>query len=328
MKPLFAFMLPAFVFALVLINSNLAQDRTSNAELESTTNGPHKLSAKHLPNAIQIHDKVISGGQPDGEQAFRELKELGVKTIISVDGAKPELALAKKFGLRYVHLPHGYNGIVQERVAELAKAVREFDGPIYIHCHHGKHRSPAAAAAACVSAGMVEPAASLAILTLAGTNKNYRGLFQSVESAQRIPDAMLDALQVNFLELAQLPPMAEAMVELEHTHDHLKQLAAAGWQTMPNHPDLDPVHEALLLQEHFTEMLRMEVISKQPEGFRSMLKESESDAQQLEDAIRQLDRSANSNTILRSIVEPFNRIGENCTACHRQYRDLPIGGAN
>ena len=105
-----------------------------------------------LPNAYRLHPRVISGGQPEGEQAFARLKELGVKTVISVDGARPEVELARKYGLRYVHLPHGYDGVPDERASELAKAVRDLPGPVYIHCHHGKHRSPAAATVACVAA--------------------------------------------------------------------------------------------------------------------------------------------------------------------------------
>ena len=49
---------------------------------------------------------------------------LGVKTVISVDGAKPDVDLAKKHGMRYVHLPHGYDGVPDDRAKELAKAVR------------------------------------------------------------------------------------------------------------------------------------------------------------------------------------------------------------
>src|SRR5258706_10041968 len=73
-----------------------------------------KLPARHLPNALQVHPQVISGGQPEGEAGFVELKGLGIKTIISVDGAKPDVEMAKKYGLRYVHLPHGYDGIPEE----------------------------------------------------------------------------------------------------------------------------------------------------------------------------------------------------------------------
>src|SRR5262245_48277837 len=117
---------------------------------------PRKLAALHLPCAIEIHPQVISGGLPEGEAAFQDLAALGIKTIISVDGATPDVATAKKHGLRYVHLPHGYDGISAARAAELAKAVRDLPGPIYIHCHHGKHRSPAAAAVACVAAGLTD----------------------------------------------------------------------------------------------------------------------------------------------------------------------------
>src|SRR6188768_3777999 len=57
---------------------------------------PERIDEPTLPNAYRLHEKVISGGQPDGDPAFAKLKELGVKTIISVDGAKPEVELAKK----------------------------------------------------------------------------------------------------------------------------------------------------------------------------------------------------------------------------------------
>jgi protein tyrosine phosphatase (PTP) superfamily phosphohydrolase (DUF442 family) len=217
---------------------------------------PQKLNASYLPNAIRIHEKVISGGLPEGDWAFQELEKLGVKTVISVDGAKPDLELAKKHGLKYVHLPHSYDGIPEQRAKELAKAIRDLEGPIYIHCHHGKHRSPAAAAVACVSAGLVDPSMSTAILKIAGTNPNYRGLYQSAESARKLDQAVLDAIESDFPEIAKLPAMAEAMVHLEHTQDRLNQIAAAEWKSPESHPDLDPAHEALLLREHFTEMLR------------------------------------------------------------------------
>jgi hypothetical protein len=252
---------------------------------------------------------------------------LGIKTIISVDGAKPSVELAKKFGMRYVHLPHGYNGIRQERIEELAKAVRDLDGPIFIHCHHGKHRSPSAAAAACVAAGLIEPSEALPILKLAGTNKNYLGLFESVRTAKRLSSEFLDQLRPDFLETTKLPPMAEAMVELEKTHDHLKQFAGQGWHSLPNHPDLSAVHEALLLREHFTEMLRMEYATQQPAGFAALLKESESDALLLEKALSQWNPTASSNLVPDNVAAPFHRINTNCTVCHSQYRDVPIQNA-
>ncbi|MCY2982548.1 MAG: hypothetical protein NTY15_02815 [Planctomycetota bacterium] len=303
--------------------SCLAQGR-DRAEPAKPKRAAHLLATKHLPNAIQIHERVISGGQPVGESAFRELSDLGIKTIVSVDGARPDVELAKKFGFRYVHLPHGYNGIQQERIEELAKAVRDLDGPIFIHCHHGKHRSPSAAAAACVAAGLIEPVEALPILKLAGTSENYIGLFESVGSATKLSSTCLDQLTPDFPETAKLPPMAEAMVELERTHDRMKRLSESGWKSLPGHPDLTAAHEALLLREHFTEMQRMEYATKQPQGFSKRLKESEADALLLEKVIRQWKPTSNSTSLPADVAEPFRRISTNCIQCHKQYRDVPI----
>jgi hypothetical protein len=38
------------------------------------------------------------------------------QTIISVDGARPNVDAAKKEGLSYVHIPIGYNGVPRKRV--------------------------------------------------------------------------------------------------------------------------------------------------------------------------------------------------------------------
>src|SRR5690606_18255679 len=67
-----------------------------------------------IENIHPLTPQLISGGQPKGDAAFSQLAEMGVKTIVSVDGAKPDLELAKKHGLRYVHIPIGYDGVGAE----------------------------------------------------------------------------------------------------------------------------------------------------------------------------------------------------------------------
>ena len=102
-------------------------------------------------NFYLLGTNVYSGSTPEGDAGFKALAELGVKTIISVDGAQPDVIRAKKFGIRYVHLPHGYSGISTNLQHQLAKAASELDGPYYVHCHHGKHRGPTAAAILCMT---------------------------------------------------------------------------------------------------------------------------------------------------------------------------------
>ncbi len=172
-----------------------------------------------------------------------------------------------------------------DRANQLAKAVRDLPGPIYIHCHHGKHRSPTAAAVACVAAGLLEPAAAETILKTAGTSPGYRGLYQSARDAQPLTPDEPNNTPADFPETAAIPPMAEAMVAIEHKHDALKQIATANWKAPPDHPDLDPAHEALLLREEFEELLRTPEVASKPPAFAQMLRDSHSATLELEQAL-------------------------------------------
>jgi protein tyrosine phosphatase (PTP) superfamily phosphohydrolase (DUF442 family) len=266
---------------------------------------------------LRINSKVLSGGQPDGEAAFQELQSLGIKTLISVDGASPNVALAEKYGLRYVHLPHGYDGISKAQQASIAKAVRDLPGPIYVHCHHGKHRSPAAAATACRALGWLTAAQAMSALNEAGTSPNYRGLFQTVEDTVPFDDEFLNGLSVEFRSVVDLPPIAKTMVAMEHALDHLKLLGKNEWQPLESHPDLNAAHEALILREHFTEFLRTESEQTHAEGFVKLMREGETIVGRLELSLRD-DSLSDASDALKSLVD-------NCTQCHRQFRDVPLG---
>lgn len=280
---------------------------------------PQRIASAHLPNALRVHPKVISGGLPEGDEAFAELARLGVRTVLSVDATKPDIATASRHGLRYVHLPHGYDGVPAERAAQLAKAVRDLEGPVYVHCHHGKHRSPVAAAVACVGAGLIDPASANGILQTAGTSPHYRGLYASAREAKRLDPVRLDLLSTDFPQTVDPPPMAAAMVAMEHTHDHLKAIAAARWRAPADHPDLDPAHEALLLREHFTELLRTDEAKSEPEAFRRLLAEGEANALALEETLRE------APVFKASADAIFGRVGANCVQCHTRFRDVPLG---
>ncbi|MGC4105716.1 MAG: cytochrome c [Thermomicrobiales bacterium] len=250
-------------------------------------------------------------------QRLLSSKNWASKRLLASMGPSPMWSVRRSMRLRDVHLPHGYDGVPAQRGQELAKAVQELPGPIYIHCHHGKHRSPAAAAVACIAAGLLEPAGAEAILKTAGTSENYRGLFQSAREARPLDAEVLKSLESDFPETAKIPPLAEAMVALEHTHDHLKQIAANQWKPLLKHPDLEPAHEALLLREHFTEMLRLELVAKKPADFRRYSTESETAAEELEKELRE-------SAALEKINASFAKINKACVDCHKQFRDVPL----
>lgn len=273
-----------------------------------------KLQVPSLPNAIRVTPKIISGGLPEGDEAFGQLQALGVKTIVSVDGATPDVAMAERHGMRYIHLPHGYDGVPEVRGRELAKAMLSMDGPIYVHCHHGRHRSPAAVAVACRTNGWMEAGTAKELLKLAGTNPNYRGLFRSVEEAIPVEPGVLAAMDVAFVAQAEIPQTAAAMVRIEHWFDALGQLQKKEWKADSTDEQHDPKHLALMLREEYTELLRMQDSKPEGDGYRKLMQEGETLARSLQEQLLQGNE-----------VEPRNRamglLQANCKACHTMYRD-------
>ena len=252
------------------------------SEAAAVTNVPPALH-----NVFRLTPQILSGSQPEGEAAFAWLAAQGVRTIVSVDGARPDVEAARRHGLRYVHLPFGYDGVPTNRVAELAKLARTLPGPFYVHCHHGQHRGPAAAAVLCEASAGWSPAQAEAFLKQAGTAPDYPGLYRSVHGFQAPDPASLDALTNALPEIAPTPGLVPAMVALDGHLDRLRTAQQAGWRTPPEHPDVAPAHDATLIWEQFRELARaLEGLGK-PASFMERLRESEAAADELRQALRE-----------------------------------------
>jgi protein tyrosine phosphatase (PTP) superfamily phosphohydrolase (DUF442 family) len=221
---------------------------------------PTRVELAGLHNVYRVTPHVYSGSSPDDDSGFRSLQTLGIRTILSVDGSTPELAAAKRFGLRYVHLPIGYDGVSESRALNLAKAMRDLPGPIYIHCHHGKHRGPAATMAAlrCLNDHCSADHAK-EFLQTAGTDPRYVGLFAAVS---RSP-SKVDSSPTEFPELTPVADLTRIMVQIDDVWSRLK--------TKPTDADW------VLLREHYRETKRL--ASTLPEGFRELLTQAESAAE-------------------------------------------------
>src|SRR5690606_24259899 len=85
--------------------------------------GPTEAEFPALHNLLQVSSRIFSGGEPVGEAAFEQLEKLGVRTIVSVDGARPNIDAARRHGLRYVHIPISYDGISADAGKALARLV-------------------------------------------------------------------------------------------------------------------------------------------------------------------------------------------------------------
>jgi protein tyrosine phosphatase (PTP) superfamily phosphohydrolase (DUF442 family) len=292
-------------------------DRDAPARPAAPPAAETRIEAKGLHNVYRITDRLYSGSAPEGETGFESLQKLGIRTVISVDGARPDVVTAHRFGLRYVHIPFGYDGIPRQQVLRLAKAVRDLTGPFYIHCHHGKHRGPTAAAAVrlCLDERCTVEQA-LAEMRRAGTDPHYTGLYDVPKTFVRPTPDDLDRIQDNFPEVAAVSDLAQCMVEIDRRWENLKLVKAAGWRTPREHPDLDPPHEALILVEQFREASRLDQVQKRSTELHRLLTEAETKALKLEAMLRQSEAT-------KMAEQAFRDAEASCTHCHARHRDLP-----
>jgi hypothetical protein len=264
-------------------------------------------------NLLEVSNGIYSGSVPEGDAGFGSLKKLGIRTIISVDGGTPDIARARALGFRYVHLPVGYEGIPADKQRQIARAMRHLPGPVYLHCHHGKHRGPAATASAAVLLGLLSPDQGVSFLKMAGTADVYTGLYACVAGASAAESSELDSAGGEFPEAAPAGGLVSAMVAIDEANEHLMLIQKAGWKVPGDHPDLVPAEEARQLAALMA-TLKAEEPSDDDEFQRLS-----------DDAAR---HSSTLETLLRSANPPRDQldaamkaIKASCADCHRRFRD-------
>ncbi|MFZ4575101.1 MAG: hypothetical protein ACOYN0_11930 [Phycisphaerales bacterium] len=280
-----------------------------------TDTAPRNYAGIH--NAVAYHEGFYSGSVPEGEPGFDTLAGMGIKTIISVDGAIPDVDAAKARGIRYIHLPIGYNGFDETRKLELTRATRDAlaQGPVYIHCHHGKHRSAGAAAAVAVSLGWASPEDSVARMKVSGTAAGYKGLYKCALESTPVAAATLDSVGADFPAISRPATFVAQMVEMDEVVEHLKEIEKAGWKAPDNHPDLVPAAEAGRLADLLRVSTRGTRAANESGEFRTGLDRSAASAQSIEDLLisGQIDTAALSARLAD--------LQKSCKDCHQKFRD-------
>lgn len=270
-----------------------------------------------LTNVHELSPRISSGSGPAMQEDFAQLAESGIKTIVSVDGAKPHVELAAQHGLRYVHIPIGYDGLSRDAQLMLTRVARESEGPIYVHCHHGKHRGPAAAAIVCMAEGSADHARSVEILKLAGTSEKYRGLWRDVAGfTPPAPDETLPEL----VEVAQVSDLVHAMSQIDFAFDNLAVLQAHRWQSPQAHPDITAAGEFTLLVEGFRESERFATGDDHPPAMNQRAMKQQL-GESLDFARRAETAAAQKNYSLAESL--LTQLRTRCATCHEQYRNNP-----
>ncbi|MHC4957112.1 MAG: cytochrome c [Planctomycetota bacterium] len=256
--------------------------------------------------------KVVQGAQPEGDVAFRNMKALGVTTVLSVDGSIPDIEGAAKYGLVYAHIPIGYDGLTREQALQIVKAVRDSKGKVYMHCHHGKHRGPAAVMTARVALDGISNEQAVHCMEESGTSPKYAGLYRDVRAFTVPTKAELDAAP-NAPSKVLPEGLRALMVDVSHRFEFLKASKIEAWKVPADNPDVSPAHEARMLWELYRESARLDESKKLGDPFLAMLKDGENAAVALEKALRANDADG--------AAKAYKGVKANCGACHGEYRN-------
>ncbi|MFT7676919.1 MAG: hypothetical protein ACI8QC_000896 [Planctomycetota bacterium] len=280
------------------------------------------LDVDGLHNLVFLGTQIISGAEPVGATAFARLRRMGVKTIVSVDGKVPAIELAASYNLRYVHVPIEYKGLSEEERMHLSKTFRELDGPFFVHCFHGKHRGPAAAALGrLVLDGIPREQAIAEMRQYCSTSPKYAGLYASIASDE-VPSAEQTALSdFDFASAHEFNGLRASMIVAARVRDRLELAMDSGWEEDADNPDVNVLQDAHRLQEL---LVACEAISGgRPADYNAWMQKSLVASQGLVDALQSKDQPSGSlPESWEALAEAhYLTIEKACGACHKAYRN-------
>ncbi|MEM8711484.1 MAG: hypothetical protein AAGG01_11065 [Planctomycetota bacterium] len=276
-----------------------------------------------MVNVYRLSDTIISGSEPHDGEALSQIASWGVKTILSVDGKAPDAETAAELGMRYVHVPIRYRGITDDQLLKIAKTFRELEAPFYVHCFHGRHRGPAAAAIGRVALdGLNRDRAIAEMRQWCSTAEKYEGLYSSVAVSDIPTAAETAAHDFDFASAMTFDGVRDAMVVLTRSWDEVKLIAKNNWKPSSEHPDIDALQSATQVSQLLDACARTEESLGYPDDYQEMMVESRG---HLADVVSFLTdcRVEGTSEFVRSdrLDAAFEAAKNSCLDCHAIYRN-------
>jgi hypothetical protein len=316
------------------IHANGMQEAQASSPLEASVDvleiaQSHELpaaQASELPgvhNVFELSSNIVSGSEPEGPEALKALADMGIKTLLSVDGKVPDAATAAKLGMRYVHIPIQYSGIGELEMAQMSKTFRELEGPFFVHCFHGKHRGPAAAAVGRLVLDAIPRDQAIAEMhQWCGTSLKYKGLLETIALAEVPGEQTSAALAFDFPAAHAFDGFRATMVPMARSWDEIKFARKRKWALNPNKPDIVPAQEALKLSQVFAQCLEQTDLPADTDQVRGWLKDGQEGTGELARLLgAQKELEAKGVDWRQQAEDAYRLVSQSCKQCHLQYRD-------
>ncbi len=270
-----------------------------------------RIASDFIDPFYRLGPTLYSGAQPKGEAGFAELERLGVTTVISVDGVPPDVKSARAHGIRYVHVPLSYAAIEPGDAARIVRTFETSAGRVFIHCHHGRFRGPAAAALCGRASGFMPDRQAAAWLAMAGLKpEEYPDLSSSALESRLPVRATLDAINPEELpEQVEVADLIERMVEIDTLRDALREVDSV-------RPANERAALARQLHESLRESARLPIAVSRGERFLTELSNAAELARSVDEAIQ----AGEADQVARLL----DSVSQSCVDCHRSYRNRRV----
>lgn len=273
--------------------------------IDSSAQGPQAEKVQGIEHLLELTPQLYSGARPQSKADFQQLQHLGIETVVCVDGIAPRQEQLNKYNLKLIHLPTSYSGFSNQTLRSLAYVANKETGKVFVHCHHGKHRGPAAACVLGALQKELTVAQGVQVLTRAKTNPQYHGLWSAVTSMtpEKISQLHQNA-PAHLPENASVPILTAPMIDLQLGLKAIDQ---------PKLTQDDFKAAMLLLEEGSVETTRVSQRHPyyQAKGFQQSVV-------QMNQLIKQLKSLPENDP--QQQTELLKQLKQQCAACHAAYR--------
>lgn len=124
-------------YKLLLLDSN---DARANGN-ENSNSWAVKINNPKLSNFHKVSEDLYRGAQPDNE-GMKELKKLGIKTIVNLRELHSDRDELDGLDLKYIHIKSTAAHIKQHEINEFLDVMKDRNNlPVFVHCQHGSDRT-------------------------------------------------------------------------------------------------------------------------------------------------------------------------------------------
>ncbi len=90
---------------------------------------------------VRYSPHLYRGGDIIDEKGIVALRNHGIKTIIAVTPQQQARELAELHAIQYIDFPYEYGKLPREKLIHFLDIVKNYEKPLYIHCHGGNRRA-------------------------------------------------------------------------------------------------------------------------------------------------------------------------------------------